>query len=188
MRKGKSQECRRGDSESTSHLCRSLLGSLMHLEHLQVPGNDEDRFILKQLKTAKAILWHFYVYQRAPFRNGFHLYERASSIDVLDPGAEMIATIGQTSNVEEVWTDVDEVTRLPLMNIGFSAVNAAVKQVHIAEEVIHKWGGRMVIDFVRSAHLLDVSVVHHHDTVGKFERFFLIVGHEEAGDVNFVVK
>ena len=46
----------------------------------------------------------------------------------------------------------------------------------------------MVIDLIGSAHLLDAAMVHHDDAVGEFERFLLIVGNEQAGDVNLVVK
>ena len=42
--------------------------------------------------------------------------------------------------------------------------------------------------FFRRADLLDPAVVHHHDAVGHFERFFLIVRHQNARDVNLVVQ
>ena len=84
--------------------------------------------------------------------------------------------------------DVDKVARLALVNIGLAVIHSAVKKVHVAQEVVHERCGRVVIDFVRSSHLFDVTVVHHHHAICQFECFLLIVGHEEAGDVNFVVK
>ena len=68
------------------------------------------------------------------------------------------------------------------------ALDAAVKQVHVAQKVHHELVGRMMKDFVGRAGLLDAAVVHHHDLVGHFEGFFLVVGDEEAGDVDFVVQ
>ena len=46
----------------------------------------------------------------------------------------------------------------------------------------------LVEHFFRRADLLDPAVVHHDDAVGHFERFFLIVRHQDAGDVNLVVQ
>ena len=45
-----------------------------------------------------------------------------------------------------------------------------------------------MVDLVRRADLLDSPVVHHGDAVGDFERFFLIVRDEDAGDVDVVVQ
>src|ERR1022692_214970 len=46
----------------------------------------------------------------------------------------------------------------------------------------------MVIDLIGRAHLLDAAMIHHHDPVGEFQRFLLIVSDEQAGDVNLVVE
>ena len=46
----------------------------------------------------------------------------------------------------------------------------------------------MVIDFLGRADLLDPALVHHDDAVGELERLFLIVGDEDAGDVDLVVQ
>ncbi len=45
-----------------------------------------------------------------------------------------------------------------------------------------------MVDLVRTADLLDAAFVHHRNPVGNFQRLFLIVGDEHAGDVNFVVQ
>ena len=41
------------------------------------------------------------------------------------------------------------------------------------------------IDLARRADLLDAALVHHHHPVGHFERFFLVVGDEDRGHVDF---
>ena len=71
---------------------------------------------------------------------------------------------------------------------GGFVVNAAVKQVHVAEEVVDERRRRVIVDLVRTADLLDAAVVHHHHAVGDLERLFLIVGDEHAGDVDLVVQ
>ena len=50
--------------------------------------------------------------------------------------------------------------------------------------------GRLGIfeEFLGRAFLLNLAIIHDHDAVGHFQRFFLIVGHEHAGDTNLVVE
>ena len=69
-----------------------------------------------------------------------------------------------------------------------AALDAAVEQVHIAEEVIDKRRGRRVIDLVGRADLLHAPVVHDHDAIGQLQRLLLVVGDKQAGDVQLVVK
>ena len=71
---------------------------------------------------------------------------------------------------------------------GVSFVNPAVEQVHVAEEVVDEGRDGVMVNLVRTADLLDAAFVHHRDAVGNFQRLFLIVGDEHAGDVNFVVQ
>ncbi len=68
------------------------------------------------------------------------------------------------------------------------AFDAAVEEVHRPEEAIHERCRRVAIDLFRRADLLDVSVVHQHHAVGHLERFFLVVGDEDRGDVQVVVQ
>jgi hypothetical protein len=63
-----------------------------------------------------------------------------------------------------------------------------VEQIDIAEELVNKRSCRMVIYLVGSADLLDFSFVHHHHAVGDFERLVLIMGDEQARDMNFIVQ
>ena len=64
----------------------------------------------------------------------------------------------------------------------------AVKHIDVAEEVHHELGGRIVEHFGRRADLFDPRLVHHHHAVGHFQRFFLVVRHQHAGHVQFVVQ
>ncbi len=45
-----------------------------------------------------------------------------------------------------------------------------------------------VVDFSRRADLLDMPFVDEHDPVGNLESFFLIVRHEDRGDVQLVMQ
>ena len=63
-----------------------------------------------------------------------------------------------------------------------------MKQIDVAEKVVNEGIGRMMVDFFRGAHLLDPAFVHQNHAVGHLQSFFLIVGDENAGDLQFVVK
>src|SRR5689334_11664170 len=71
---------------------------------------------------------------------------------------------------------------------GFAALDAAVENVYLAQELHDELCGRLVENFLGSANLLDPALVHHDDPVGDFERLFLIVRDEDARDVNFIVQ
>ena len=45
-----------------------------------------------------------------------------------------------------------------------------------------------MVDFLGCADLFDAAAAHDDDAVGEFEGFFLIVGDEDAGDVDFIVQ
>ena len=46
----------------------------------------------------------------------------------------------------------------------------------------------MVPDLLRRADLFDLAVVHQHHAVGDFERFFLVVRNENAGDMQVIMQ
>ena len=71
---------------------------------------------------------------------------------------------------------------------GPSALDPAVEDVHVPEEVHDERRRRMLEDLVRRAVLLDPALVHHHDAVGELERLFLVVGDEHAGQVDLGVQ
>ena len=41
-----------------------------------------------------------------------------------------------------------------------------MKDVGMSEEVIDEWRGRVLVDFVRLADLLDLTFPHDHDAIG----------------------
>ena len=47
---------------------------------------------------------------------------------------------------------------------------------------------RALVELLRRAHLLDPALVQHDDLVGDLERLLLVVGDEQAGDVDLVVE
>ena len=53
---------------------------------------------------------------------------------------------------------------------------------------MHERRLRPVVDLFRRADLLDLALVHHHHAVGDFQRFFLVVGDENRGDVDFLMQ
>ena len=63
-----------------------------------------------------------------------------------------------------------------------------MEEIHVAEKVVNERAGGVVVNFVGRANLLDPALVHYHNAIGHFQRFFLIVRHEDAGDVNFVMQ
>jgi hypothetical protein len=67
-------------------------------------------------------------------------------------------------------------------------VGAAMEEIHRAEEAVNERRLRCAPHFFRRADLLDLTVIHEHHTVGHFKRFFLIVGDEDARDVQLVVQ
>src|SRR5271167_3047863 len=85
-------------------------------------------------------------------------------------------------------TDKCEVSRVRFLNGGFSFVHAAVENVYVSEEIVDKRSGGVIVDVLGASDLFDAALVHHRDKVSNFERFFLIVGDEDAGDVNLVMQ
>ncbi len=63
-----------------------------------------------------------------------------------------------------------------------------VKEVHLAQELHHELGGRLVEHLVGRADLLDPPLVHHQHAVGQFQGLVLVVGDEDAGQMDLVVQ
>ena len=68
-----------------------------------------------------------------------------------------------------------------------AALDIAFKAIHFAQKFGDKRIVRFFVQFRATAHLFDFTVVHHHDLVGNFQGFFLVVGHEQAGHIEFMV-
>ena len=65
---------------------------------------------------------------------------------------------------------------------------ARMEQVHVADKLVHERRGRRSVDFIRCTDLFDLAFVHDYYSVGYFQRFFLVVRNEDAGDMQFVVQ
>ena len=63
-----------------------------------------------------------------------------------------------------------------------------MKQVHIPQELVDEWIGRVIVHFFGSADLFDAAFIHHHDSVGKLERLLLIVGDEDGCNAHLVMQ
>src|SRR4029450_6225460 len=63
-----------------------------------------------------------------------------------------------------------------------------MKKIDVAEKVVNEGIGGMMIDLVRRTHLLYPAFVHQNHAIGDLQCFFLIVRHENAGDLQFIVK
>ena len=73
-------------------------------------------------------------------------------------------------------------------HIGDTIVNTAFEQIYIAEKLVNERRGGMIVDLIGGADLFNLAVVDHHHAVGDFERLFLIVRHEHAGEIDFIVQ
>ena len=72
--------------------------------------------------------------------------------------------------------------------VDLAAFQPAVEEVHLPQELHHELGARVVEDLVRRADLLDPALVHHQHAVGQFQGFVLVVGDEDAGQMDLVVQ
>ena len=77
---------------------------------------------------------------------------------------------------------------LPAADIGHPVMHAAFEQIDVAEELVDERRGRMVVHLVGCANLFDLAVVHDHHAVRHFQRLFLVVRDEHAGEIDLVVQ
>ena len=87
-----------------------------------------------------------------------------------------------------MWPHEYEMSRVLFLDVGCAVIDAAVEQVYVSEKVVNERAGRAVVDLIRRSDLLDAAFVHHRHPVRDLQRFFLIVSHEYARDVHFVVQ
>ena len=130
----------------------------------------------------------FDVNRRAPLRDRFDFHERASGVDVLGCGAEVGGAARLAGDLEQMRPDEQEMSRGTLVDVRGAIVDAPMKEIHVAEEVVNKRADRMIVDFVGAVELLDAALIHHSDAIGNLKRFFLVVRDEHAGDVNLIVQ
>jgi hypothetical protein len=65
-----------------------------------------------------------------------------------------------------------------LAHLNTIAQVTCLEQIDRAQKSIHKGRGRVLIDFLRCTDLLYIALVHQHNPVGHFQRFFLVVRHK----------
>ena len=73
------------------------------------------------------------------------------------------------------------VTLDPDLTVGDCA-DLTGHNVVVAHESAREEVGRVPVDVLRSPHLLDPPVLHHHDLVGYGQRLLLVVGDVDEGD------
>ena len=71
---------------------------------------------------------------------------------------------------------------------GLPLMHSAMEEIDMTQEVEDEGIGRVLVDLVRGPGLLDPAMVHDHDPVGHLQGLFLIVGDEDAGHMDLVVK
>ena len=64
----------------------------------------------------------------------------------------------------------------------------SMKDVGMSKEVIDEWRGRVLVDFVRLADLLDWTVPHDHNAIGSFQCFLLVMGDKDAGNADVIMQ
>lgn len=128
--------------------------------------------------------WHFGL---KDFRRGAEAFQRdptdaASGEDVENAGIDSGA-FGLFQQFDIVWSHIEAVAGgdPDIAEPGGDAI-------HIAHELDHKGGNRMVENLLRCPDLLNPRVAHHDDFIRQFERLFLIMSHEDRRKVDLLVK
>ena len=67
-------------------------------------------------------------------------------------------------------------------NLDGPLVNDTQQQIRGSQKSRDIFGGRMIIDFVGGADLLEVAVVENGDAITQLQGFFLIVSNEDRGN------
>ncbi len=69
-----------------------------------------------------------------------------------------------------------------------AGIRLSLEHVDRSQEFGHKCGVRLLVEDLRRPHLLDPAAVEHDHLVGDLESLLLVVGYEQARDMDFVVK
>jgi hypothetical protein len=67
-------------------------------------------------------------------------------------------------------------------------MNAAMEEIHVAQELVDERTRRSVIDDIGGTDLLNRPPVQHHDAIGDLHGFLLVVSNEDTGHVQLVVQ
>ena len=74
------------------------------------------------------------------------------------------------------------------LEIQHAILDAPLKHVDIPKEMIDEWRGRVLVDLLRRADLLDVAFPHDDDTIGQFQRFLLVMSDKDAGNADVIMQ
>ncbi len=115
-----------------------------------------------------------------------------------DPGEPGGAVVGLADDLEVVGADVDQdraVGAGQVQGQGGLVLDGVHPEhrldgqdVDRAEELGHEGRPGVLVEQLGRAHLLDLALVQDDDLVGHLERLLLVVGDEQAGDVDLVVE
>ena len=72
--------------------------------------------------------------------------------------------------------------------IDLAPLDPPVERVHLAQEIHHEFGLGIMEHVVGRTDLFDAALVHHQHPVGQLHRLVLVVGHEDARQMNLVVQ
>ena len=95
----------------------------------------------------------------------------------------------------------DHIYRLVLAEAGVHAGKSCAQDLYqiipdhggtddiaVADKVCHKCVLGFVVDLFRTADLLDITLVHHHDGVGHGQGLLLVVGDIDEGNAQFIFQ
>src|SRR5947207_1421942 len=133
----------------------SGLSSLVIGKYFYVLRDHEYCLVFDQLQIAELLLGNFNVNRIAPLADRFHFHERAGSIDVFDSCAEVASAIRLAIDLEEMRSNINHVPCFPLVDISLIAFQPAMKQVYVAEEVVHERSCWLVVDLFRRTNLFN---------------------------------
>ena len=89
-----------------------------------------------------------------------------------------------------VGVEIQFAKTLGLAGNGFArtAQDLRIDQVHLADEVRHKAGRGLLIEFYRGCDLLNGTLVDHGNAAGHGKGFILVMGNNDKSDPNSLLK
>lgn len=170
-------------------------------EHPFFAGGQIDPRVGAQAELAESFMAELHVNRITGGSFEFDFNLRPSGIDVTDGGYEVLLPVGMQVDIHQVRADIHDgfcavdvdVFRIVERDRGIayqylSILDAAMEQVDVAKKVVNEGISGMVVNLFGGADLFDVPLVHDDHAIGDFERFFLIVGDENAGDMKLVME
>src|SRR5262245_5351510 len=183
---------------SSSSNC--ILQAIFPNKDPQLPWNDEDRIPLAQLQLQVPFTAQIRLHDGLLINEKqFNLRDGAGRIDVTYGSRQASLVPARSLDIQLVRPCVgssclDVRVRMFWERCFHSrknrapVLNAAMKRVDFPKEAHDEGRLGAFEELFGCTFLLDFAVIHDDDAVGYFQRFFLIVRHEHAGDVDLVVE